>query len=107
MAKGASEAIMKGCTQYATYTPAGYANKTSSYYLLSNFINRQMAFRPMDETVMAKIEEQGSLMASQGLRVIALAIRPVTKETAEDLKQRNEASLAEVFILFIFLYYII
>lgn len=58
-----------------------------------------MIFRPIDDVMVAKIEEQGSFMASQGLRVIALAIRPISNEQAAMLKEKNDAALSEVYIL--------
>ena len=54
-------------------------------------------FQAMDDDVGGKIEEQGGFMASQGLRVIALAVRPLTADQATTIKDSNNSNLCEVY----------
>ncbi len=62
----------------------------------------------MSPDEMHKIEEQGAFMASCGLRVIALAARPLSIELMESLKASNDSNACEVSpsYLFHFLIYL-
>lgn len=57
---------------------------------------RQMVFQPLNDSVSARIEEQGGYMASQGLRVIGLAVRPLSADQANLIKDSNNFNLSEV-----------
>ena len=88
LAKGAPEGILKNCS--------GYLNSVSEKSQLSSF-----SASPLSDEVVENISKESSDMANLGLRVLALAMRPVTPVKASEIIKSNNNTLSETNLTFI------
>ncbi|ORX48414.1 calcium ATPase [Piromyces finnis] len=92
LAKGAPEAILQRSISYVPSTAAGHGS-------LSELINGEQ--KELTNEIKALIATRNEQMASRGLRVLALAIRKVGHEEAEDIVKSEKMEKSETQLSFI------
>jgi len=89
-AKGAPESVLAKCTAYLDYSIVDASLEPSE---IGN-----LATTPIDAKFTNHVSTRAVSLASSGLRVLALAYRPVTRDTANIFKQPSCAEKDLVFI---------
>ena len=90
LAKGAPESITKNCVSYLD------SSSTKGF----DFLN-QFPVKPIDDQFVEYLSLQSAQMASSGLRVLALAIRKVTKSEGTSIANSNKSNLSETELTFV------
>ena len=90
LAKGAPESITKHCVSYLD------VSDSKGFRFLNEF-----PVKKIDDQFVEYLSQQSAQMASSGLRVLALAIRKVSKSDATAIAASNKAALAETELSFV------
>jgi Ca2+-transporting ATPase len=95
LCKGAPEAVIKSCKSYLASSKA-----IAKDYNTLNFIE-ECPELPLDDVFLEYISKKSVEMASKGLRVLALAIKRVTLDVAEQITRSNDQNSAESDLLLV------
>ncbi|KAL2916648.1 hypothetical protein HK105_203760 [Polyrhizophydium stewartii] len=91
-AKGAPECVLAQCVSALAPSPSGAKG--------FDFLG-ECPTRPLDNAFVDYVSKRSSLMASSGLRVLALAMRKVTADEATTIVKANKHKAAESELIFV------